>query len=67
MLALPVVAKLLEAPQHRKQTEVHRAHVQRGELRLELDGGLEALVDRHVRAAARRHVDHGVRCSGNLR
>src|SRR6476646_11330333 len=38
ILPLPFVLEVLEPVQHRKQAEVHRSHVQGGELRLEADG-----------------------------
>ena len=58
--ALPVVAELGEAVQHRVQPEVHRAHVERGELRLEQRRRLHPLLDGHVRRAAGGDVDDGV-------
>ena len=36
---LPVVLELLEARQHREQAEIHRAHVERRDLRLEMRAG----------------------------
>jgi hypothetical protein len=60
ILPLPFVLEVLEPVQHRKQAEVHRSHVQGGELRLEADGGFDALFDRHEGAAAAREVHDGV-------
>jgi hypothetical protein len=37
VLALPVVRELLEAVEHGEKPEVHRAHVERGDLGLELE------------------------------
>ena len=55
--ALPVVLEFLEALQHRKEAEVHRAHVERRDFGLELQRGLQPLLDRHRRRAAGREVD----------
>jgi hypothetical protein len=56
----PVVLELLVPAEHGVQAEVHRTHVQRGHLRLELERGLQALVHQHVRRAAGGEVDHHV-------
>ena len=47
-LRLPFVLELLVALQHREQAEIHRAHVERGDLRLPFLGRPNALLDRHV-------------------
>ena len=49
---LPVVLELLEALEHLEQAEVHRAHVERGDFGLELERGLQALLD--ASSSARR-------------
>ena len=49
-----------EAFEHREEAEVHRAHVERGDFRLEL-ARPQALLDRHRRSAAGGEVDHAVR------
>ncbi len=58
MLALPVMGEVLEPVEHGVEAEIHRAHVQRGQLRLEGQRRLHALLDRHVRAAAGGDIDH---------
>ena len=60
ILPLPFVLEVLEPVQHRKQAEIHRPHVQRRELRLEADGGFDALFDLHEGAAAAREVHDGI-------
>src|SRR5688572_24153810 len=44
---LPVVLEVFVAPEHLVQTEVHRAHVERGHFRLELQRRLQALFHAH--------------------
>src|SRR4051812_1758901 len=58
---LPVVLELLEAVQHREEPEIHRAHVEARNLRLELVRWGEALGDRHGCRAAARQVDDDIR------
>ena len=53
-LELPV------AIQHREEAEVHRAHVERGDLGLELQRRLQPLLDGHRRRTAGREVEHHV-------
>ena len=60
-LPLPVVLEVLEAVEHRKQAEIHRAHVERSDFRLEDLGRLHALLHGHVGRAARRQVHDRVR------
>lgn len=60
MFAFPRMPEFAKALEHRIQAEVHRAHVQRSDFGLEMMRGAQALGDRHVRAAARRDVDHRV-------
>ena len=55
--ALPLVLQVLEAVEHAEQPEVHRAEIERGDLRLERRGGAHALLDGHGRGAAGRQVD----------
>jgi hypothetical protein len=59
MLALPVVLELLEAVQHRKEAEIHRAHVEGGDLGLELAAGRTRSSMVMPGAAAGGEVDHG--------
>jgi hypothetical protein len=61
VFALPIVLERLVRPEHREQAEVHRAHVERRDLGLELERGTQALVDRHRRRAAGREVQDDVR------
>ena len=56
--ALPVVLELLEAAEHGEQAEVHRTHVERGDLGLELEGRAQALLHGHAQAAAGGDVDY---------
>ena len=56
-----VLELALEAREHRVEAEIHRAHVERGDLRLERRGRAHALLDRHRRRAAGRDVDDGFR------
>ncbi len=48
----------LETVEHRKQAEIHRAHVERGDLGLEDCGRLNALLHGHEGRAAGRQIDH---------
>ena len=58
----PVVFELaFEAGDHRIKPEVHRAHIERGNFRLEGSCGLDALFHRHGRRAAGGEVDHHIR------
>ena len=57
----PVVFELLVALEHREEAEVHRAHVERGDLRPPLLRRPDALLDGHVRRAAGGDIDHDVR------
>ena len=57
---LPVVLEFLVALEHRIEPEIHRAHVERGDLGLEGRGRLDALLDRHGRRAAGGDVDDAV-------
>ena len=57
---LPVELELLEPVQHREQAEVHRAHVERCDLGLELQRRLQPLLDGHRRGAASREIQHDV-------
>ena len=50
----------LEAREHRVEPEIHRAHVEARDLRLEGRRGLHALLDRHRRRAAGGDVDDGL-------
>ena len=42
------------------ETEIHRSHVERGDLRFEGRGGQNPLLDPHIGAAAGGDVDHRV-------
>jgi hypothetical protein len=56
---LPVVLELLVSLEHREQAEIHRPHVQAGDLRLPHRRGLDPLLDGHIgRAAGREIHDH---------
>ena len=56
---LPVMLELLVSLEHREQAEIHRAHVQAGDLRLPDRRGLDPLLDGHIgRAAGRQIHDH---------
>ena len=57
---LPVVLELLVALEHREQAEIHRAHVERGDLGLPFLGRPDALLDGHVGRSAGREIDHDV-------
>ena len=52
-LRFPVVLEILEALEHREEPEVHRAHVERRDLRLERLGRLHPLLHGHDRARRR--------------
>src|SRR5215216_4757653 len=58
---LPVMFERPEAFKHRVEAEIHRSHVERGDLRLENCGGSCALLYAHRRRAAGRDVDHAIR------
>ena len=58
---LPCVLEGLEALEHREQPEIHRAHVEAGDLGLPYGGGAHPLLDRHIRRSAGGEVDHDVR------
>jgi len=64
---LPVVLELLVASEHLVQAEVHRAHVERGDLGLELQRRLQPLLDAHRGRAAGGEVQHHVGCGADLR
>src|SRR6185295_10663171 len=53
---LPVMLERLEALEHGIKAEIHRAHVERRDLRLEDRRRLHALLDRHRGGAARGDV-----------
>ena len=57
-LSLPVVLKGLETVQHREEAEIHRAHVERSDFRLECFRRLHPLRDRHVGRAAGGEIHH---------
>ena len=57
---LPGLLEIFVAPEHGKQTEVHRAHVERCHLGLQLQGRLHALDHRHGWRAAGGDVDDRV-------
>ena len=57
---LPVVLPLALALCGPGKVEVDRAHVERGDLGLEHDGGLESLLNTHGHRATCRDVDNGV-------
>jgi hypothetical protein len=61
------VLELLVSLQHREQAEVHRAHVERRDLGLELQRRLQPLLDRHRRGAAGREVEHDIATTLDLR
>ena len=63
----PVVLPVFIARQHRIHAEIHRAHVERGDLGLELQRRLQTLVDAHRRRAAGGEVDHDIRAAGDVR
>ena len=58
---LPWMTELLEALEHGKEAEIHRAHVERGDFRLEQGDRPQAFLDRHRRGAAGGDVDHAIR------
>ena len=64
---LPVVLEVGKAVEHFVQAEVHRAHVQRGQFRLELHHWLQAFFHAHGRRAAGGDVDHHVAGGLDLR
>src|SRR3546814_3466769 len=57
---LPLVLKILVSLEHRKQSEVHRAHVEARDFRLPGRGGADAFFDRHIGRAACGEVDHDI-------
>ena len=57
----PFVLEGLEPFEHGIEPEIHRAHVERRDLRRKCRGRLDALLDRHGRGAAGGDVDHAVR------
>jgi hypothetical protein len=61
ILLFPVMLEGVEPVEHGKQREIHRAHVERGQFRLEADGRLDALFDLHEGAAAAGEIHDGVR------
>ena len=60
-LGLPIVLESFVALEHRKEAEVHRAHVHRGDLRLPLFRRTYALLDSHEGRTAGRQIDDHVR------
>ncbi len=57
VLLLPRELPLLDLGAHEMEGEIHRSHVERAHLRLEPERGGEAILDRHLRAAAGGQVD----------
>jgi hypothetical protein len=57
---LPVELELLVFVQEVEERKIHRAHVERGDLRLELRCRKDSLLHAHERAAAGGDVDHRV-------
>ncbi len=57
---LPVMLEVLEPVQHGEQAEIHRAHVEGGDFRLEDLGRLDALLHRHIGRAAGGQIHHRV-------
>jgi len=57
----PVVLPIFVTPDHGVQAKVHRAHVERGDFGLELQGWLQALFDAHGRGTAGGEVEHHIR------
>ena len=64
---LPVVQEGVVAGEHGEQPEVHRAHVERGQLGLGRDGAGDPLFEGHVLAAAGGDVDDRVAARRDLR
>ena len=60
VLRFPCVLELLETFQHGEESEVYRSHVERSQLRLQLHGGPDALLDPHGGCASTRQVDDHV-------
>jgi hypothetical protein len=60
VLPLPLMLEVFEPVQRGEQSEIHRSHVQGGKFRLEADGRLDALFDRHEGTTAARQVHDGV-------
>jgi hypothetical protein len=60
-LRLPVVLERLKAVEHRKEAEIHRAHIERSNLRLERLRRLDPLLDRHIGRAAGGQVHDRLR------
>jgi hypothetical protein len=60
-LRLPVVPEGLETVEHRKESEIHRAHVERSYLGLESLRRLDPLLDRHIGRATRGQVHDRLR------
>jgi hypothetical protein len=60
MLAFPVMLELLVFVEQREQPEIHRTHVQRRYLRLELGRRPDAFLHRHIGAAASGYVHRRV-------
>src|ERR1700722_11562253 len=58
---LPFVFERLKALQHRIETEIHRARVERSDLGLELGDRPQPLVDGHCGGAAGSDVNHTIR------
>src|SRR5437016_7590346 len=63
----PVELERAEALEHREEPEVHGAHVERRDLGLELQRGLQALLDGHRRRAASREIEHDVAAARDVR
>ena len=66
-VASHVIPERFVAIEHREEAEVHRAHVERGELRLCRDCPSQAFLERHARPAARRDVDDRITLGADLR
>ena len=54
---LPVVLEFLESLEHREQAEVHRSHIETGNLRLPNSRRFYPLFDGHIRRTAGREIN----------
>ena len=66
IIALPAVLKITKPVEHGIKAEVHRSHVERRHLRLELQRRLKPIFHRHIGSAARGEVDHDIRAFSDV-
>ncbi|MNJ75658.1 hypothetical protein D3C77_727870 [compost metagenome] len=58
--------EIVKPVEHGIQAKIDRAHVQRSDLRLELQRWLQTFLHQHIGGAAGGEIDHHIRASPNV-